>query len=291
MVHRVCVCACRMDQEEDGGGEELGAFSIDTKQGRKDAYSIGSLWYYVLHTLLIIYGLGYIVSLVLIQNAQVEHTYTKANVYGILHSDRYVSAYWLALVLMTVRPLIFVVVCSLLLYRNTTCCGNKAIGCNAFWVALLVIFVLADLLSFALMSSFYTKCNGIGQVGNPCNSYKWCCASEIYMDATNLCADTVPCIPPLTLAELKPQVDFVWLYSASVAFAAFDIFFLMLPIGLWVVGPTGPPLSDESVIDAEDDLLEEDDDIRGKNRSFPLVQTPALNLVRTARKRQTKKQA
>jgi hypothetical protein len=128
-------------------------------------------------------------------------------------------------------------------------------------------------------------------VGNPCNSYKWCCASEIYMDATNLCADTVPCIPPLTLAELKPQVDFVWLYSASVAFAAFDIFFLMLPIGLWVVGPTGPPLSDESVIDAEDDLLEEDDDIRGKNRSFPLVQTPALNLVRTARKRQTKKQA
>ena len=222
--------------------------------------------------MLIIYGLGYIASLVLIQNVQIEHTYHKANVHGVLYSDRYVTTYWLAVMFMAVRPLIFVVVCSLLLYRNTTCCGNKGTGCTAFWVVLLVILVLMDLLSFAIMSAQFSKCNGRGQVANGCNSYKWCCAPEIYSDPGNLCSITTPCTPPVTLAELTPNVDFVWLFSVSVAFAAFDVFFLMVPVALWLTGGGGSSASEDNEVDAEDDLMNDDQPLA----ILSMIQTPIL---------------
>ncbi len=265
-------------QQED---VEQGTFFVETKQGHVDAYDIGSGWYYVFHVMLIIYGLGYIASLVLIQNVQVEHTFHKANVHGVLYSDRYVSAYWLAVFLMTFRPLIFVVVCSLLLYRNTTCCGNKATACSAFWVVLLVLFVLADLLSFAIMSSFWTKCNGLGQAGNPCNSYKWCCAANIYSDPSNLCSITAACDPVVTLSELQPNVDFVWLFSVSVAFAAFDVFFLMVPIALWLSGSSASSALDSFNQDeAEDDLMTDDQPAN----VFSAIATPIMKNTRMRKK-------
>lgn len=233
-------------------------FSVQSKSGPVDAFDVTTAWYYTIHVMLIIYGLGYMASLVLIQNATIENTYFKANNNGVLYSDRFNSLYWIALLFACIRLFIFVSVCSLILYRNSTCCGAKPGGCSIFWLIILVVLLLADLLGFAILSSFYTRCNQIGQVGNPCNDLKWCCVPTIFSDASSLCSITAPCASAVTFSDLQSNMDFTWLYAASTAFVAFDLFFLLLPVGVWVASyatPTSVVAGGVDSGDCEDDLL------------------------------------
>ncbi len=223
---------------------------------KRDAFDVTLGWYYVMHIMLIIYGLGYIASLVLVQNVTLEHTYFKANVNGILHSERFVSLYWIAVLFSCMRLFVFITVCCLMLYRNSTCCGAKPGGCSVFWIIVLVALILADVMGFAILSSFYTRCNGVGQAGNPCNDLKWCCDPAIFGDASNLCSITAACTPALTLADMSANLDFIWLYSVSAGFIAFDLFFLMLPLALWIVTSSGGAGSSSG---SDDAFLDETD--------------------------------
>lgn len=200
----------------------------------EDAYDISVGWYYVLHILLVIYGLGYVASLMQLQNAHVEHTYHKANDHGTLYSQRYVQLYWYALFFIAARVFVVFVVQSMLLYRKYFCCGGKVAGCTVMWSAFLVVLVIIELMVLSILGYYYGKCNGLDQLDNPCNDLKWCCAPEIFNNPANKCSNTIACTPPLTLASMVPDVDFVALFSVSVVFVAMDLVFLLLPMGLWM---------------------------------------------------------
>jgi len=211
-------------------------------QGETDTYNGTSVWYWVLHVMLVIYALGYLASLAISLNTVVPHTYFKANQNGVLYSDRYNSAYWLATFFSAFRLFVFLVLCSMILYRNTRCCGRYG-GCTVFWIVLLVGLVLLELFNFTILTNFFVKCNGVDQVDNPCNDLLWCCVPSVFANPSNLCSNTIACAPltgsgaptPTSLDQLKPNTDFIWMFSVSTVFMVFDAFFLLLPIGLWLV--------------------------------------------------------
>lgn len=196
-------------------------------------YEYGTPWYYALNVIIILYGLGYIASLVLLQNAYVPHTFTPGTTYGTLHTGRFTSGYWLALLFCGMRVFIPLVVCNMLLYRDTRCGRSPGSGCIVFWLVCLVLLILFDLMGFTLLAGYYNKCNGIGSVDNPCNDKRWCCVPDVFMDPGNLCHNTVSCTPLVFLPDLRPDTDFLWLFWTSFVFILADVFFLVVPISLW----------------------------------------------------------
>jgi hypothetical protein len=263
---------------------EANVFAVKKRQSSElqDGYDRGAALYYVVQVVLIVYGLGWIASLPLIQNAYVEHTYFKANNNGVLYSDRYRSMYWLSLVLSCVRPLVFLCMCFLLLFRSTTCCRQKYSGCTGFWISLLLVFVLLDLVSFAILGSFYSTCNGPGQLGNPCNALDWCCVPNIFNVPGNLCANTGPCNPLRTFEDLKVSVDFLWLFFVSFGFILADLFFLLLPIGLWIVNTaTATTATDqEKAKDEADPLANGDEQLLDEGAEMTPSAPPASALLK-----------
>lgn len=120
--------------------DSIDALSYKTKDGTvHDGYDISNGWYYTIHVFLIVYGLAYVASLVLIQNATVPHTYFKANNNGVLYSLRYTSLYWMALFFACMRIFILVSLSSLILYRSTKCCGCRYSGCSIIWATVFII--------------------------------------------------------------------------------------------------------------------------------------------------------
>jgi hypothetical protein len=190
----------------------------------------GYYYYYVINVMLLLYALGFIASLVLVQNAHVIHTHHKGNVNGPLYSNRFTSMFWVALVLCVCRLWTFLVVNSMILYRKTRCCGGY--GCTIFWSILLVLCVAADYLALAILGNYYRNCNGFEQLDNPCNDYKWCCVEAIYAIGTNLCGNT--CTPFIPIGALKPNPDFLWLFWTTVVFCVLDLVFLLMPLGMWL---------------------------------------------------------
>lgn len=193
--------------------------------------------------MLVLYASAYICSLVLIQNANIPYTYTKGSGnYGQLYSERYVTLYWFALMFSAFRLLTFLIVCMLLLFRNT-------VGCSMFWVLILVVFVAADFFVLAALASNYTKCNAQEQPNNPCNDNRYCCVNAIWMNPLNLCPNTGSCpIVVPSINALSANVDFVFLFSLTVAFCAFDLVFMFIPIGLWLAQPIMEPEDDIAVV-------------------------------------------
>lgn len=234
------------------------AFRDPSRKGESDTYNGTSPWYWVLHVMLVIYALGYLASLAISLNTVVPHTYFKANQNGVLYSDRYNSAYWLATFFSAFRLFVFLVLCSMLLYRNTRCCGQNG-GCTVFWIMLLMGLVLLELFNFTILTNAFVKCNGVDQVDNPCNDLMWCCVPEVYTNPTNLCSNTIACAPltgdgvptPTSLSQLKPNTDFIWMFSVTVCFMAFDVFFLLLPIGLWLVNSSSTFMAEDDNMGAE----------------------------------------
>jgi hypothetical protein len=223
-----------------------------------DAYSSkstdggGGVYYYVINVMLVLYAIGFVASLVLIQNAHVVHTHHKGNVNGPLYSNRFTSMFWLALVLCVCRLWTFLVVNSMILYRRTQCCPNASgvgNGCTIFWSMLLVLCVVADYLVLAILGAYYRNCSGVEQLDNPCNDYQWCCVEAVYVIGSNLCGNT--CTPFIPASALKPNPDFLWLFRTTVAFCAFDLVFLLMPLGMWLTANPSPPAAN-----GDDDFLD-----------------------------------
>ena len=203
-----------------------------TNKVGEDLYDRGAPLYYAVQILLGLYSIGYFCSLVLLQNAQVVNTYTKGLDYGTLYSNRYDSLYWFALMFSAMRIFVIVFVCLGILFRKTTCCGCKFSCCTGIWLTLLIIVIMFNFLTLSILSTHYSKCNGLDQLDNPCNDKRWCCVEEIYVNPANKCGNT--CTPYIPYNTLVADVDFIWLFSLTVVFCAFDLVFMLLPIGLWL---------------------------------------------------------
>jgi hypothetical protein len=177
--------------------------------------------------LLLIYGAGVVASLVLLQNATVIHTNTLGNIYGPLYSDRFVTPWWWALFFAATRVLMFMSVCSMLLYRKT---GG---WCTIIWIVPVSLFILLDLGSLIILGTYLGSCNANvpGNWNNPCNSYVYCCDVRIYSNPENHCRPTAPCPPgqAQTLEQMQPNTDFIWLFALSIVAIVFDCYFFMLP--------------------------------------------------------------
>lgn len=230
--------------------------TFETLDG-EDIYDPSSAWYYAIQIILFVYGLGSVAFLVLIENANVVNTYTRAGVFGVLYSLRYVQLWWYALYFGCFKFLVFVFVCTMITFRKTWCCGRRG-GCVTIWSALLYAVIMLEIIAFGILSGYYASCNGLTQVDNPCNDYRWCCAPEVYTNPANACDNSSPCTTPghTVLSALAPNQDFVALFWVSFVFILFDLFFGILPFALWASG-TSSTLTREAAQSADDALLKD----------------------------------
>lgn len=218
----------------------------------------------ILILLLFLYGMLYIASLVLLQNATVHHTYTAGA--SSLISDRYVTLYWFALFLGASRILVVMSGYSLLLYQHILCGSERRVPvCRIFWSTILVGLVVLDLLSFAILSNDYTQCNKVGQLGNPCNDMAYCCVPEIYSDSQHLCPNTQNCTGiEVDFQHLRPDDSFIWLFCTYVLFNALNVIILYLsPVfysGDSALGSSYFECFNLGLMDDEDQPIGDDDD-------------------------------
>jgi hypothetical protein len=231
-----------------------------SRDGTIDRYDVGQPYYYVLHVALIVYALSFVAFLVLIENATVPHTFHHANQHGVLYSERSASRYWFALLVGTMRLWIFLVVCTMLLYRKTYCTsrktGRRYPCCSVTWSVVLVVLVALELAGLAVLGSYLSHCNGAdsSQAENPCNDLRRCCANEVWTNPQNACPNTIACVVVLSLDQLGKNEDFLWLFATTVCFVAFDMLFLFMPLGLWLAPRDGgsgkqKESDDEDVLD------------------------------------------
>lgn len=184
--------------------------------------------YIVVQVALHVYFAGAIAFLVLIQNQYPVETYFREIPYGELFSLRGNSFQWTLSFLSTFKLLMVPMLCLGLMFR-------KSRRCSIGWMLVIVTLVFLDLVVILGLGRFYSNCNASGQVDNPCNNELWCCAPEIYSEAVNKCPrSTGPCseLPVLTVKQLYPNVDFLWLFFSNVVFFAFDLFFFVLFLGI-----------------------------------------------------------
>lgn len=224
---KLCFETKKMEQKK----AQMQSFFVSADQDR-DSYETGSATYYLTQALLIVYGIGFIASCALLLNAQVKYTHTLGNVFGPLYSDRYVTQWWWSLFFAATRIFMFMCVCSLLLYRKT------ATWCNIFWMIPIFLLLLMDVAALLMLSGYFATCNSSvnGNFNNPCNSLNWCCDARIYTNPAQHCRPTSPCPPgqAQTLEQMRPNVDFLWLFSINVVSVAFGLYFLALPAISWL---------------------------------------------------------
>lgn len=206
---------------------------------------------------LLIYGAGWVASNVLVQNAYVEYTYTRAGVFGVLYSNRYVTAYWFALSFSTGRMVMFMVVCCYWLYRRTSFCGSRNC-CFYWWWSLMVALLTLEAIVLAIYGSYYSKCNEPNQPDNPCNDLLYCCDPVIYGDPANMCPNSDGCTPAWTLAQASANSDFVWLFAVSVVFLCADLVFVALPLFGRILMPT--PTEKSGITTSEDENYDYEED-------------------------------
>lgn len=199
-----------------------------------DLYESSSALYYFLQFAVWIYVLAYVAHMVLILNTSVTHTYFKTLPGGTLFSERYATARWIFLMLGALRILVPIAVLSIILYRLHT-------NCMLWWIFVLALLVITDTLVLISLGTDFGDCNGQNQFGNLCNSVTppWCCAPSIFGNPGNMCPNSAGCTPAVTVADLAPNSNFLWLFYATVGFVVLDLILLLLPIGLWVGRPIG----------------------------------------------------
>jgi len=110
---------------------------------------------------------------------------------------------------------------------------RKIYGCNILWFTLYILCFVLTLVGLAALSGSYAHCNDQNQYGNICNDFLYCCPVEIYSNPANKCPNTLPCDPPTTLDQLKPNSDFLGLYWLNFILMVFQIVFIGLTI--WVI--------------------------------------------------------
>lgn len=198
----------------------------------RDYYASNSPWYYVLQITQIIYGCGLLANIVLVMNTNVPDTVFKTLPGGTEYNLRYNSFQWTIFMLAGFKYLMHPILSQMILYRRSR-------GCSIFWFILIFAIALIDFFVVLGLARLYSDCNRSGQLDNPCNSLVWCCAKEIWTVSSNLCMNNGPCAAgfPTTVAELGANVDFVWYFAVSVAFLAFDLFYVGFFGGAFYVSP------------------------------------------------------
>jgi len=250
---------------------------VDSKGN--DVFSVTQAPYFIFQIMLVIYIVGFLGHLVLIQNATVAHTYNYQNNPGTLYTERENSSWWFALCFSCLRIFLFITVCSLITYRKTQCCcgkrGNR--GCSVFWIFMLGICLTFDVIVVTLLGSFFSGCNVPGNANNPCNDLRYCHVPEVYNNLDSGCTYQTSWMPAISLAQLSNNVDFLWLFATSVVFLAFDLVFLLLPVSFWL-GNSNPKIKLS------------DQDIQENIPKFDVLETPEIILEQeVAKKREFRK--
>ncbi len=218
-----------------------------------DYYTVHSPYYYVYNVTVIVYTLAFIASSWLAANMGSLH-YVGTD--GVLYSERYRSAYDLALRLMGLRFWVPFAVLCMLLYRRV-----QAACCSMFWIMVLALLFTMDVVALAMLGSQLGACNTPqARYGNPCNDRRWCAVAEVQNAPGNDCPTGVGAWAApndaLALDDLRKNGDFVWLFSTSIVFVAVELLLVALPLALWFRrhlggGPGGAPGS--SAFDGDDD--------------------------------------
>jgi hypothetical protein len=188
-----------------------------------------------LHTVLALYGLGFMATLVLLENATIEHGFMSMGTeYGRFYSERHASIWSLALRFTTLRFLLFLVLCQLTVYRNTKCGGCS---CVSFWYALAVALAALDLVALALLGTLMAGRNSPApaQRFNPANDYRRCCDPRVYQATGSNCPVTsaLACPSGIRLEQMQANPDFVWLLAINVATAVGALGVILGPPIMW----------------------------------------------------------
>jgi len=192
----------------------------------------GGWLYYVIHTAVLIYGIGFILTTVLFTNATVAHGFMFGREFGRYHSERYVSLWWLSLFFQCMRFFTFLALCCVVWFRNDRCCGNPRF-CRTFWYTVLLCLMMVDLFSLAMMGMYMEARNSPtrpGQRFNPANDILWCCDPHVFNNPANKCPNTFPCNPPRNIPQMTTNPDFLWLFVVNCVTGLFDVVVIFFPI-------------------------------------------------------------
>lgn len=245
--------------------------------------------YYIFQIMLFFYMFGTVASLYLVQNASIRHSHTYDGNFGPLYSERYNSAHWLSVSFCGVRIITLIVVLSMILYRRTVyCCGKKRPNaCPIWWTTLLLACIVCEVAVLTLSGSFFPSCNVPGYANNPCHDLRYCQVEEVWSNAASACTYKTAWINAPQLSELRIDKDFLAFFIVSCIFLAFDLVFLLVPLGLWlrIVPPTVNSEVEFDVLETEETaLLQSKARIQGKLRQR---RTTSPKKVSAAKKKKT----
>lgn len=239
--------------------------------------------YYLTTTLQFLYLITFVFGMTLLLiTAYVEHTHFRpGQLNNNLYSERYNSLWWLALFFAAMRFIFFLCMQSMFLYRNTTCCGGKNGGCTVFWMIILFSLLALDCIALFFNSHYLHTCNGVEAVGNPCNSYKWCCLADVHSKPGNSCPNTLTC--PGTIV-LEKNGLFLAIFAFNVVFVALESYFVGLPLMLWFFD-SGPENWKQQQLEQENQQQEQEENEESKRTaemalmSADIIDVPRATMV------------
>lgn len=219
--------------------DPLGDGVYVSRDGTEDRFEVGSALYYIINLVIMTYGVCYFLYQIALQNADIPHTFTHAGVNGELYSERFASPFHYALMFTSGRCWVFISVCMMILFRKTRLgCGPRKYGvCTVFWSMALAVLIVMDVSALVIFGSYLASCNGPHSKSNPANDARWCAAAVVWNNPANECSNTGPWTgvnAAITLPDLSVNVDFLWLFGASILFSAMELVFLILPLALWL---------------------------------------------------------
>lgn len=175
--------------------------------------------------LILLYLLGYINQI----DTTYPHTYFRpVNQSGTLTTQRLVPIWWIALLGSIFRlAFMFMTITRVALYKEPW-----VINMHIFAT---VLFLVQELAGTVLYGLEYDCCNNSPNDGdcsgenNLCNDYRWCCQyGHLTQTCPNYAQPAYNCTPNVTVAELKPNVEFVISFATSLSFAVLGIVALFL---------------------------------------------------------------
>lgn len=220
---------------EKSGGGGAGDSTIQQPDIFDDANPNPTWVYYLTHVLQVVYLAGFVASSILFVNAYVVHTHFFPGApNNDLYSDRGTSLWWWVLCFSTMRFLFFLCMQWMFTFRNTMCCNQRYPGCTIFWMVLMVLLLSVDIVGLVANSYYLATCNGLDAFGNPCNAAGWCCLPDVRVRPGNHCPNQFSSSCPV-IPEISKNGTFLGIFSINVVFVALELYFVLLPLILWVV--------------------------------------------------------
>jgi hypothetical protein len=201
---------------------------LATKEG-DDAYETNMPLYVMIWIVIFLYVGLFMMSIPVIMNQSVPHTYFAPGMFGTLYTQRYISTNWFFFAFGALRIIFIVSVLGFIRFRQSR-------GCSVFWFTLMIILGLLDLVIVLNAWLDYSRCNVPGYADNPCHDLLYCCVPDVHSVASSGCYNVVSCMPPnpTTLSELQPRNTFVWYFWLSVGALVLDMILIFVPLFLWI---------------------------------------------------------